>query len=65
MLIEPAPYHKDKPFGEIVRTETRKQPWKDYIKVPEVEVKPADPTNRKMKFGYKQAPPQASAIKAN
>lgn len=61
VLIEPAPYHKEKPFGELVRNDPRKQPWKEFIQMPETQPKPADPTNRKMVFGYKAAAP----VKAN
>lgn len=63
VLIEPAPYHKDKPFGELVRDDPRRQPWKEFVQLPDAgKTKPADGTNRKMIFGYKAA---AQPVKAN
>lgn len=64
LLIEPAPYPREKPFGDIDQVDPRKQPWKEFIKLPERTIQPADPTTRrKMIFGPPAQP--GPAVRAN
>lgn len=53
MVLEPAPYFKEKPFGELRRVDNRRQPWKEFLKLPEAKAPPADPSKRAMVFDYK------------
>lgn len=53
ILLEPAPYPKEKPFGELKQYESRKQPWRDYVKIPEAGPIPPFPEgkSRQLLFG--------------
>lgn len=55
-LIDPAPYPAAKPFGDLIRSENRRQPWKEFLDDPQEKAPQAvaDPSKRKMIFWYKQ-----------